>query len=266
MNTEKQKVNVLCLKWGTMYSAGYVNRLYRGVKAHLHRPFRFVCVTDDPSGLVEGVDAQPFPPPPPGWTPNARYPDWPSIYVKLLVFEKGFANLEGPTLFLDIDQIITGDIDCFFDYKPGEFCIIHNWIELRKRIFRASPMIGNSSCFRFDAGEKSDYIYRKFLSEIVDAIDPRLYRTEQAYMTHAVGLDKVNWWPEYFVRSFKRSCTWPWPLNHFFAPRFKAGTRILCFHGAPSPEQAIVGYKGKHINTWTLPCKWVADLWNEAAK
>ena len=53
--------NILCLKWGTLYSAEYVNRLYRGVKAHLHRPFRFVCVTDDKTGLCEGVDAVDFP-------------------------------------------------------------------------------------------------------------------------------------------------------------------------------------------------------------
>ena len=49
--------NILCLKWGTLYSAEYVNRLHRGVKAHLHRPFRFVCVTDDPSGLVATAKA-----------------------------------------------------------------------------------------------------------------------------------------------------------------------------------------------------------------
>ena len=257
-----ERVNILCFKWGRLYSAEYVNRLFRGVSAHLRRPFRFVCVTDDPAGLVAGVDARPFPPPPPGWTPNARYRKWPSIYVKLCVFERGFAQLEGPTLFLDIDQIVTGDLDRFFDYRPGSFCIIHNWIEWTKCIFRRRPDVGNSSCFRFEAGSaESDRVYRTFLSEIVDAIDPRRYRTEQAYMTHAVGLENVNWWPEDFVRSFKRSCARPWPLNHFLAPRFRPGTSILCFHGHPSPEEAIRGYRGRHLNTWTRPCAWVKELW-----
>ena len=50
MNT----VNILTLKWGDRYGADYVNRLYRGVKAHLHRPFRFVCVTDDPADAING--------------------------------------------------------------------------------------------------------------------------------------------------------------------------------------------------------------------
>ena len=257
-------VNILTLKWGVLYSAEYVNRVYRGVKRNLKREFRFVCVTDDPSGLDPAIDAQPFPAMPDWYHPNARYSRWPDIYIKLFVFAPGFAKLEGPTLFLDIDQIITGDLDCFFDYKPGEFCIIHNWVPLRMRLFRPMPFVGNSSCFRFDAGGKSHYIFEKFKSESDDAMNPEIFCTEQMYMTHAVGHDKVNWWPENFVRSFKRTCTWPWPLNHFLMPRMKPDTKILCFHGSPTPTQAIEGYRGsKHIDGWTLPCPWVKELWNK---
>ncbi len=250
------RVNILCFKWGSRYPADYVNRLYAGVKRFLHRPFRFVCVTDDPTGLIDGIDAEPFPPAPDGWPKN-----WPDIFVKLLVFRDGFAHLEGPTLFLDIDQVITGDLDCFFDYKPGEFCIIHNWIEWRKQIFRKPPPVGNSSCFRFEAG-KSQHIYDKFLTEMDICWNQNYYRTEQAYMTHAVGLDKVNWWPEDWVQSFKRSCMRPFPFNFLLPPKFKPGTRILCFHGNPSPEQAIAGFKGKHANHFALPSPWVQDMWD----
>jgi len=254
--------NVLTLKWGTLYSSEYVNRIYRAVLRHLHRPFRFVCVTDDAAGLDAGIDARPIPPQPSWYHSNARYPGWPNIYEKLFVFEKGFADLAGPTLFLDIDQIIVGDLDCFFDYKPGEFCIIHNWVPLRKRLLRKAPFCGNSSCFRFEAGDKSDYIFQTFRSECDVAMDTSVYCTEQAYMTHAVGFDKVNFWPDNFVRSFKRTCTWPWPLNHFLTPRMKPDTRILCFHGTPTPLQAIEGFRGsKHLDGWTRPAPWVKDLW-----
>ena len=256
-----QQVNILTFKWGTRYPAEYVNRIYAGVKAHLARPFRFVCVTDDPAGLVEGLDTCPIPDPPEGWRPNERYKKWPGIYLKLMVFKPGFAGLAGPTLFLDIDQIITGDLGRFFDFAPGRFCIIHNWIEWHKTLFRSAPQIGNSSCFRFDAGGPFHYVYEKWISELDRAQDQRFFRTEQAYMTHAVGLDKITWWPDNFVRSFKRSCQMPWPLNHFIAPRFNPDTTILCFHGRPSPEEAIRGYKGRHLNTWTLPAPWVEELW-----
>jgi len=254
------RVNILCLKWGTLYSADYVNRLYRGVKAHLSRPFRFVCVTDDPTGLLPEVDAQPFPDRPPELTNTYGYARWPNIFVKLLVFRPGFAQLEGPTLFLDIDQIVVGDLDGFFDYRPGAFCIIRNWVEWRKTLFRKVPFCGNSSCFRFDAGAKSAYVYETFLREIDFALDDTKFTTEQAYMTHAVGFDKVNFWPADFVCSFKRSCTWPWPLNHFLAPHPPRKAGILCFHGNPSPVQAVAGYRGRHLNTWTRPAPWVQAL------
>ena len=252
---------ILTLKWGKLYPSLYVNRLYEGVKAHMDRPFRFVCATDDPSGLNPAIDVQPLPGPPEGWKPNSRYKRWPGIYMKLMVFKPGFASLDGKVLFLDIDQIITGDIGRFFDYAPGKFCIIHNWIEAHKRIFRKQPMIGNSSCFRFDADGAFSYVYEKWISELDRAQDQRYFRTEQAYMTHAVGLENIAWWPENFVRSFKRSCQRTWPLNHFLAPKFDPDTSILCFHGHPSPEEAIKGYRGKHLNTWTLPAPWVEELW-----
>ena len=260
-----EQVNILTFKWGTRYSSDYVNRLHRGVEAHLSRPHRFVCVTDDPSGLEPGIEAYPIPPKPSEMKNLYGYADkgWPFIYIKLMVFKPGFADLSGPTLFLDIDQVVTGGLDCFFDYLPGEFCIIRNWVEWRKTLFRKAPFCGNSSVFRFDAGAKSAYIYETFIREIDFAMDDRKFTTEQAYMTHAVGFDKVRFWPEEFVRSFKRSCMWPWPLNHFLMPRLKAGTHILCFHGHPWPEEAIAGYRGKHINTWAKPCPWVRELWEK---
>lgn len=250
-------VNILCLKWGTRYDASYVNRLYRGVRAHLHRPFRFVCVTDDATGLETGIDIEPFPSAPPGWQFR-----WPDIFVKLCVFQDGFAHLKGPTLFLDIDQIITGDLDVFFDYRPGEFCIIRNWIEWRKRIFRRLPKVGNSSCFRFEAG-RMNAVYEQFLRDKDIVHDKRRFRTEQDYMTQTVGLSRVNWWPTGWVSSFKRSCVWPWPLNHFLMPHPPRQARILCFHGKPDPEDAIRGYRGRHLNTWVKPCPWVKDLWEK---
>ena len=39
---------VLCMKWGTLYPASYVNRLFHAVSANLSGPFRFICLTDDP--------------------------------------------------------------------------------------------------------------------------------------------------------------------------------------------------------------------------
>ena len=252
---KSESVNIICLKWGTVYGPEYVNRLYRGVKANMDRSFRFVCFTDNRAGLDPEIEAVDFPSAPPGW----KY-GWPNIFVKLCLFKNGLAGLKGPTLFLDIDQVVIGDMGRFFDYKPGEFCIIRNWIELRKRLFRRLPKIGNSSCFRFEAGEMN-YVYERFLSDMDSAVNRKYYRTEQAFLTHAVGLENVNWWPSDWVVSFKRTCMRWFPLNLILPARYPRKGSILCFHGLPTPQQAIDGFRGRHLNTWTRPCSWIKRLW-----
>lgn len=252
MNAHKERVNVICLKWGTRYPSYYVNNLYAGVKKYLHRPFRFVCITEDKTGLdaeIEAVDILP--------DPDMQWP-WPNIFLKLAVTADGAAGLEGPTLFLDIDIAITGDLDCFFDYKPGKNCIIHNWVEWRKTIFRKPPAVGNSSVFRFEAG-KSNYIYETFLREKDRVIDKRHFRTEQAFLTYA--MKEVYWWPAEWVRSFKRHAMWTFPLNLFFAPTLPRQCRILAFHGKPDPDEALVGYKGRWMHQHALPAGWLANYW-----
>src|ERR1700761_6375637 len=55
-------VNVICTKWGDLYSPEYVNKLYGMVARNLKRPFRFVCVTDDPrDGIRPEVETIPMP-------------------------------------------------------------------------------------------------------------------------------------------------------------------------------------------------------------
>lgn len=257
-------VNIVCLKWGTGYPPVYVNRLYSGVKRHLKRPFRFVCFTNEPEGIVPGVEIQPIPEQP---KELSKSHNWPSVYTKLSLFRDGCGGLEGPTLFLDIDQIIYGDMDRFFDYKPGEFCIIHNWIEWRKRIFRKRPNIGNSSCFRFDAG-KMNYVWEKFLSNPEFAYDQTKFPTEQAFMTWAVGLENVRWWPDDWVVSFKRACARAFPINLWCVPKPPDHGSILCFHGHPNPHEAIAGWTEKNGNKVpphlvSRPAQWVQDWWSE---
>lgn len=261
------KVNILCLKWGHVYGSEYINRLYAGVKRNLKRPFRFVCVTDDPRGVREEVECRPFPEKP-AFLPETC--PWPNIFVKLLVFRDGFADLTGPTLFFDIDVTITGELDRFFDYKKGEFCIIHNWIERRKQIFRKRPAIGNSSCFRFEAG-KMNQIYGLFAANWQDAMNRRKFTTEQSFMTWAVGqTQKVNWWPEHWVCSFKRQLVPVFPLNWLITPyRPSKDVSFIAFHGEPDIPQAIEGYRRRNngkkagIHLASKPAPWIAEFWRE---
>lgn len=199
----EERVNVLCAKWGTKYPAYYVNRLYAGVAKWLARPFRFVCATNEPEGIRPEVECVALDP-----NPHVKNRNWPNIHAKLTFFRRGFAQLEGPTLFFDVDVLITGPLDRFFSYRPGDFCIIHNWVERRKAFFRRPP-IGNSSCFRFDAGTDAAHgVYESFLRDKEDpSLDWYFRKGSQKFQTRAMfERGNVSWWPEEWVCSFKRQC------------------------------------------------------------
>lgn len=259
---EESSVNVLCLKWGTRYPAFYVNRLFAQVKKNLSRPFRFVCVTDDPDGIDPGVECVPFPE-----DPGVPDRPWPNIFVKLCLFKPGFADLRGPTLFSDVDQLIVRPIDKFFDYHPGDFCIIHNWVERRKAFLRKLPFIGNSSCFRFDAGsEQAARVYEIFLrdKDKAELRHPFFDHGSQKFQTRAMAeAGTVTWWPDGWVSSFKRQCIPPFPFNLFLVPRYPKTASVIAFHGRPDIDQAIAGYRGKDvgIHLSCRPTPWVQKLW-----
>lgn len=249
---EMSSVNIICVKWGTRYGPEYVNRLFGGVTRFLSRPFRFVCVTDDPTGLHPKVESVPFPE-----DPGIKR-GWPDVLVKLMLLEDGFAGLSGPSLFLDLDVLITESIDCFFEYKPGKNCIIHNWVGGMRALMKQRPAVGNSSIFRFEAGS-SGYVYDTFMAERHRAEERSIFNTEQAFLTYAMR--EVEWWPEAWVCSFKRHCRPSFPFNLFREPRLPEGCRILVFHGRPDPDEALVGYRGKKLHHRTLPARWMKDYW-----
>jgi hypothetical protein len=58
-------LTVLCLKAGTRYSPQYVAALHRAVSRFINVPHRFVCMTDDPRGLI--CETMPIPLNLPGW-------------------------------------------------------------------------------------------------------------------------------------------------------------------------------------------------------
>jgi nitroreductase len=63
----------------------------------------------------------------------------------------------------------------------------------------------------------------------------------------------MTYWPEDWVRSYKRHCLPPFPLNQFVTSKFPEGASIVAFHGWPHPHEAIAGYKGERPHHRALP-------------
>lgn len=243
-----QPVNIICMKWGTLYGPEYVNRLYAMVRRNLTRPFRFMCFTDDPSGLDDGIEHAPIP----EMRVDPPYENLP--WRKLALYAPKLADLEGTALFMDLDVVVTGSLDDFFD-PPGEYCIIHNWTH-------PDRIVGNSSVFRFEVGaltELLDVYHEKPTQYWVDK-----HRIEQTYLSHQLGRERLTYWPAEWCVSFKKHCLPGGPfglLNRFVPSKIPDGARVVVFHGNPNPDEALEGrwpgrwYKGLR------PATWIADYW-----
>lgn len=237
--------NIICMKWGDKFGPDYVNRLFTMVEKNLTVPHRFVCFTDNGDGLKEGIEVRPLP----EMSLDKALPE--RGWMKLTVFQEKLADLEGQALFLDLDVVITSNIDSFFE-QEGEFVIIKDWDF-------PNDVIGNSSVFRFDIGKYPD-VLTNFV-EKGEEIRAK-HRNEQAYLSHAIH-DKgiLKYWHSDWCVSFKRQCLRPFPLNFFIEPKFPQNAKIVIFHGRPTPEQALEGYCGKMGMRYVKPTKWISKFW-----
>lgn len=245
---------VMCMKWGTLYPSVYVNVLYRAVRAHLSGSHRFVCLTDDPEGLDPAIESYPIPPLP------LRPQDWQhGAWPKLGVFVPELHGLKGRALFIDLDSVIVGSLDCFFE-EPGRLVVLDggdNWRPGSDG--RAKPLVA-TGIFAFTLGSLGD-IVTEFER------DPRAHVArhvlEQAFVAEMVP--DVAFWPSHWVLSFKRHLRQPLGLDRLRPPRRPPNdARVIAFHGEPRPiALAKGGTWAKFPRAGRGPVDWVRDYWQE---
>lgn len=241
-------VNVICMKWGKAYGAEYVNRLYGMVARHLTFPFRFMCLTDDAHGIRSEVESRPLPE---IYIPKDKQV---SPWRKVSLFSPALSDLEGKTLFLDLDILITQNIDCFFDYSE-RFCIIENWSQ-------KGQGIGNSSVFCCDLGKYREVFeyYSAHVEEIVQTHD-----NEQIYVSKHIG--DIDFWPDSWCQSFQVHCLGKGLMRYLRMPQRPKDAKIVVFHGFPNPDQALAGGgtgKGlRRLRKHVPATPWIAQYWKE---
>ena len=242
-------VNIICVKWGKKYGPDYVNKLHSMVGRNMSRSYRFVCLTNDTTGINPDIETYPI--------PKIAIPEFDSAakwtqlhgWLKVTVFAAPLHDLTGPTLFLDVDIVITGSLDEFFDI-PGEFIVIKEW---DKR-----DDTGNTSAFRFMAGAHGNLIDQ--LAHSLDSAQ-RDYRNEQEFVTsYFARKGSLSYWPTAWCVSFKRHCMHRGIMGFLKPARIPQGAKIVVFHGKPNPPDAIAGRSGKWYRR-VLPVAWVDELW-----
>ena len=223
---------VLCMRWGQLYSAEYVNVLFRACQRHIHGTFQFICLTDDSQGLADGIESYPIPDI--GLAPqHYLYGAWP----KLTVFLNDLYGLSGRALFIDLDSVVCGSLDEMFE-STGPLVGIDVGKRWRNPTAAAVPRLG-TGVFAFDLGTLS-----VALNEITEARDEVIARDrlEQTYLARQI--DDLHYWPRDWVLSFKYHLHRRFGLGLIRQPLTPLPqTKVVAFHGKPRPHELLSSYK-----------------------
>ncbi len=240
----------ICMKWGKLYGPDYVNTLYRMVSRNVTGPIRFVCLTDDAQGILPEVETFPCPEidlPAPhnnrGWRKLNLYAPSERLF-----------GLEGDWLYLDLDVVVTGSLDPFFEYRPEEdFIVMRNWTQ-------PGSGIGNTSCYRFRVGSHSYLL--DVLVEQQDEILSR-FRNSQTYISRSIR--RIEFWPDDWCVLFKTHCVPAWPQRFWTQPTLPQTAHVVAFPGVPNPHQAVRGEWPapwhKKVYKFIRPARWIAEYW-----
>lgn len=239
---------IICMKWGKLYSSDYVNRLYSMIARNITPPFKLFCLTDDPVGILPEVVIRECP------TVDIPSPMCRGGWRKTALWASQVVGLAGECLFLDLDIIITGSLDDFFTYKgQSGYMVMRNYTTPNRRI-------GNTSVFRFTVGSHPDVLERL----LADPLGMRKrYSNSQTFISNTIA--SMDFWPDGWIRQFKVHCLHRFPLRLFLQPRRFKDAKIVVCTGHPTPDELASGtWKApwyKKFYKSIPPVKWVQDAW-----
>ena len=230
---------VLCLKHGTKYSADYVNKLYNMVQRNCTIPHEFVCLTDDSSNLNQNIKVLQLPNNLQGW------------WCKPYMFSKELP-LNGTILYMDLDIVLSNNIDCMFTYEPGQWCTIRDFT----RVMRSDWKRYNSSVVRFNTGQLHK-VWEEFARD-QQSIQRRFFGDQDWLYEATHKTNPAKLYPDRWIMSWK----WEIRKSKDFAPGGTRGNKKLKYieQVTPPPECCVTVFHGDP-NPHNCVDPWVVDNW-----
>lgn len=194
-------LTVWAVFWGNKYHKAYVYALRDAVEKYLTIPHEFKCITTE---KLEGINTV---------TPYVPYHGW---WQKIGLFAPRQAT--GPSIYLDLDVVITKNIDYLADYTDT-FSAPANWAQSGHGGIQSSVMCWPGN-------------WTLPLDKINWPADSERFWGDQEYLWDLLGDD---WQKIPNIGSYKYHCRENIPdwLN------------IMCFHGKPDPHEIT--------DEWILP-------------
>jgi hypothetical protein len=190
------------------------------VQRHYTGPHRFLCVTDDPSGLEPDIEAIPM------LTDFASVPSPhggrnPSCYRRLRLFAPDAAAIFGARFVnLDLDTVITRNIDALWN-RDDDFIM---WGDTDKRSWY------NGSMLLMNAGARPQ-VWTQF-DPLRSPMQARLagrFGSDQGWISHVLGPNEARWGREDGIYSYRID------ILQRTRGLLPANARMVMFHGHHDP-------------------------------
>ena len=221
-------MNFACVCYGTKYRLEYAQKLYNMVQRNTTIDHKFYVFTDhpNPQQILDGdIFIKQFP----------MY-DLHGWWNKMQLFHPGVLN--GTTLYMDLDVVITDNIDCFFTYESDADFIGMN-------DFNPSTKQWNSSIMRFN-NQYHNTIWEQYIKRRTEFSN---MHGDQEIVTALIKKheDTISF-PDEWTQSYK------W-LNrkgeryHTTKMTYEQdpNAKVCVFHGSPNPAESTQ--------------EWVKELW-----
>ena len=206
-------ITVACvLRSGGVYDPEWVERLQRGVAAHMTRPYRFLCLSDVPVPC-DRTELQNH---------------WPGWWSKLELF-----TLPGPVLYLDLDCIVTGPLDDLVQDTPS-FTMCDDFLR---------PGVHNSSAMSW-RGDFSEI--ERLFAESPRARMDQYRRTSDGRIGDQAWIEDVLATTGQTIRTFPTGRVVSYRVSA--KDQVPDGASVVSFHGRPKPHEVKNGWVA---SAWT---------------
>jgi|SRR6056297_110709 len=244
-----ETIAIVCFQWNTGfrdYQPEYVNVLQRMVARNLSLEHRFICITDEYQGFSADVEILPVP-------KSAREiaklqsPEgsrFPASYRRLWLFSNEATMLADRVMLLDIDCIVCGWLDPFFE-SSQDFV---GWRPISGRWSREDRVGGGTWLLRTGTHTR---VWEDFIADPLAAMKKARkagYRgSDQAWISYCLAEDCAVWTDEMGIyrsgiyQNQDGMKKWQWPPED---------ARIVHFNGVQKPWSPSMQKK-----------QWIREYW-----
>jgi hypothetical protein len=223
------QVNVVCVNWGTKYSADYVMRLYNMIRKNTSYDFEMYCLTDRPETYKDPIQPVLLKPGLEGW------------WNKMQMFRDDVLP-SGEYLYFDLDVVIVNNIDCLFEFKG--FGITRDFINPDEGILGGNEY--NSSIMRFTQDKMLWTYFNDYQNQWAEIQQKIPFFGDQNVISYYLNKKGYkNHFPDEWVWSFKiGTLRGRRPIDHsiYFGSSIPDGGKVCVFHGKPNPEDVDIDW------------------------